>query len=40
MTYSERTTYALGTIIQFKLCGKNAEKAIEQAIERVNDIDD
>ena len=36
----ERTTYSLGTIINFKLYGKEAEKAIEQSITTLNEIDD
>lgn len=36
----ERTTYALGTIINLKLYGKNAEKAIEESITKLNEIDD
>ena len=36
----ERTFYSLGTIIQLKVSGKNAEKAIEESVARLNEIDD
>jgi hypothetical protein len=32
--------FVLGTIVQFKAYGKNAEKAIHEAAMRLNDIDD
>ena len=35
-----KSSYALGTIINFSACGSNSEKAIEKAIEKLNDIDD
>lgn len=37
---AQRTLFALGTIVQFKVFGKNAEKAIEDAITRLNELDD
>ena len=36
----ERTFYSLGTIIQLKVAGKHAEKAIDEAVAKLNDIDD
>ena len=35
-----KTSYALGTIINLRACGSNGEKAIEEAINKLNDIDD
>lgn len=35
-----KSTYALGTIINLKVNGSNAETAINEAIEKLNDIDD
>ncbi len=37
---SEKSSYVLGTIINLKAFGNKAEKAINQAIERLNNIDD
>lgn len=37
---AERTSYVLGTIVNFKVYGKNAEKAIDEAIDKLNEIDD
>ena len=34
------SSYALGTIINLKVCGSKGEKAIKEAIEKLNDIDD
>lgn len=39
-TPSIRSFYILGTIVQLKVFGRNAEKAIDEVIERLNDIDD
>jgi len=35
-----KSSYALGTIINFSVYGSKSEKAIEKAIEKLNDIDD
>ncbi|WP_460278377.1 FAD:protein FMN transferase [Clostridium sp. CTA-5] len=35
-----RSSYSLGTIINLKACGSNAEEAIEKSIKRLNNIDD
>ena len=35
-----KSSYALGTIINLKVCGKKGERAIKEAIEKLNDIDD
>lgn len=35
-----KSSYVLGTIINLKVFGKKGEKAIEKAIEKLNDIDD
>jgi len=35
-----KSSYALGTIINFKVSGSKGQKAIEEAIEKLNDIDD
>jgi len=35
-----RQFYALGTVIQLRVYGTNGERAIQEAIERLNDIDD
>ena len=35
-----KTTYSLGTIINLNALGKNAEKAIDEAISKLNQIDD
>ena len=35
-----KSSYVLGTIINLKVCGSKAEKAIDEAIEKLNDIDD
>lgn len=32
--------YTMGTIAQFKVFGKNAEKAVDSAVDRLNEIDD
>ena len=34
------SSYSLGTIINLRVQGSKAEQAIEEAIERLNDIDD
>nr|WP_309550858.1 MULTISPECIES: FAD:protein FMN transferase [Clostridium] len=36
----EKETYLMGTIVQLKVYGGNAEKATEKALKRVNDIED
>lgn len=35
-----KSSYALGTIINFRVFGSKGEKAIEEAIQKLNDIDD
>ncbi|MGH4051449.1 MAG: FAD:protein FMN transferase [Clostridium sp.] len=35
----EKDTYLMGTIIQLKVYGKNAEKAADESIKRINDIE-
>lgn len=35
-----KNSYALGTLINLKAYGNNAQKAIDEALERLNDIDD
>ncbi|SFC93060.1 FAD:protein FMN transferase [Clostridium uliginosum] len=35
-----KSSYALGTIINLNVCGSNGQKAIEEAIKKLNDIDD
>ena len=35
-----KSSYALGTIINLRAYGNKAEKAIDEAIEKLNDIDD
>jgi len=35
----EKETYLMGTIIQLKVYGRNAEKAKEKALERISDIE-
>jgi len=35
----EKETYLMGTVIQFKVYGKNAEKATEEAVKRVSQIE-
>ncbi|HEY5561921.1 MAG TPA: FAD:protein FMN transferase [Clostridiaceae bacterium] len=39
-TYAQRKAYALGTIIQLRAYGRKSEKAIEEAVTRLNQIDD
>lgn len=35
-----KSSYALGTLINLKACGNNAEKAVKEAFIKLNDIDD
>ena len=37
---SKRIIYTMGTIAQLKVFGKNSEKAVDSAVDRLNDIDD
>lgn len=40
MITAERMLYVLGTIVQFKVYGENAEKAVDEAVDRLSEIDD
>lgn len=39
-SYIEREIYSLGTLNQLRVCGKNAKKAIEESVIKLNEIDD
>lgn len=40
MITAERMLYVFGTIVQFKVYGENAERAVDEAVDRLSEIDD